>query len=116
MFIELNLIGGGHDGGDSCDSGDSCGYDSHAATATHGTAHEGEHFVSEHAVTATYTVTGMTCGHCVASVTDEVSAIEGVTGVQVDLPTGKVTVSSAAPLAEADVRAAVDEAGYQLVG
>ena len=66
-------------------------------------------------ITSTYTVSGMTCGHCVASVTEEVSAIEGVTGVQVDLETGKVTVNSAAPLAEADMRAAVDEAGYQLV-
>ncbi len=66
-------------------------------------------------ITSSYTVSGMTCGHCVASVTEEVGAIEGVTGVQVDLETGKVTVNSAAPLAEADVRAAVDEAGYQLV-
>ena len=67
-------------------------------------------------IVATYTVTGMTCGHCVASVTEEVSALGGVTGVQVDLATGRVTVASAAPLADADVRAAVDEAGYQLVG
>ncbi|MFD0205990.1 MULTISPECIES: heavy-metal-associated domain-containing protein [Saccharothrix] len=65
---------------------------------------------------STYTVTGMTCGHCVASVTEEVSQIPGVTGVDVDLPTGAVKVTSAAPVAEADVRAAVEEAGYALAG
>jgi copper chaperone len=64
----------------------------------------------------TYTVTGMTCGHCVASVTEEISEIDGVTGVAVDLPTGAVTVSSDRPIDEADVRAAVEEAGYQLAG
>ncbi|ONI90924.1 heavy-metal-associated domain-containing protein [Actinosynnema sp. CA-299493] len=65
---------------------------------------------------STYTVTGMTCGHCVASVTEEVTKIDGVTGVDVDLPTGAVKVTSAAPVAEADVRAAVEEAGYALAG
>ncbi|GAA4030426.1 heavy-metal-associated domain-containing protein [Allokutzneria multivorans] len=64
--------------------------------------------------TATYTVTGMTCGHCVASVTEEVGAIDGVTGVAVDLPTGAVTVTSAEPVSADAVRAAVDEAGYSL--
>lgn len=64
--------------------------------------------------TATYTVTGMTCGHCVSSVTEEVEQIAGVTGVEVDLPTGKVTVTSEAPLDDAQVRDAVEEAGYQL--
>jgi copper chaperone CopZ len=65
---------------------------------------------------STYTVTGMTCGHCVASVTEEISEIDGVTDVAVDLPTGAVTVTSVAPLDNADVRAAVEEAGYQLAG
>jgi copper chaperone len=65
---------------------------------------------------STFTVTGMTCGHCVASVTEEVTKIDGVTGVDVDLPTGAVKVTSAAPVAEADVRAAVEEAGYALAG
>jgi copper chaperone len=64
----------------------------------------------------TYTVTGMTCSHCVASVTEEISEISGVTDVAVDLPTGAVTVTSTRPLDEADVRAAVEEAGYQLAG
>jgi copper chaperone len=63
---------------------------------------------------ATYTVSGMTCGHCVSSVTSEVSAIPGVAHVDVDLPTGAVTVTSAAPLAETAVAAAVAEAGYEL--
>jgi len=66
--------------------------------------------------TSTYTVSGMTCGHCVASVTEEISEIDGVTDVAVDLPTGAVTVTSSKPVDSADVRAAVEEAGYQLAG
>lgn len=62
----------------------------------------------------TYTVTGMTCDHCVRSVTEEVSKLDGVTGVAVDLPTGKVTIASTRELPKNDVRAAVEEAGYQL--
>jgi copper ion binding protein len=64
--------------------------------------------------TATYTVTGMTCGHCVSSVTEEVEQITGVTAVDVDLKTGSVTVTSEAPLDDAKVKDAVEEAGYQL--
>jgi len=64
--------------------------------------------------TSTYTVTGMTCGHCVSSVTEEISEIDGVTDVTVDLPTGAVTVTSTTPVDDADVRAAVEEAGYRL--
>ncbi len=63
---------------------------------------------------STYTVTGMTCGHCVASVTEEISEIDGVTDVAVDLPTGAVTVTSEQALDQARVRAAVEEAGYRL--
>ena len=63
---------------------------------------------------STYTVTGMTCGHCISSVTEEVSQIDGVRDVQVDLPTGKVTVTSDRDLPEEEVRTAVTEAGYQL--
>ena len=66
-------------------------------------------------VTSTYTVTGMTCAHCVQAVTSELSELPGVDAVQVDLASGAVTVTSSAPLAAADVRAAVDEAGYELV-
>lgn len=64
--------------------------------------------------TSTYTVTGMTCGHCVQAVTDEVSAIAGVEQVDVDLATGAVTVVSAEVLPRDAVEAAVDEAGYTL--
>ncbi|MHA6631430.1 heavy-metal-associated domain-containing protein [Pseudonocardia sichuanensis] len=65
---------------------------------------------------STYTVTGMTCEHCVASVTEEISEIDGVNAVAVDLPTGAVTVTSTLPVDEARIRAAVEEAGYQLAG
>ena len=64
--------------------------------------------------TSTWTVTGMTCGHCAASVTEEITEIDGVEGVEVDVPTGQVTVTSAAPLDAAAVKAAVEKAGYQL--
>ncbi|GAA4486683.1 heavy-metal-associated domain-containing protein [Rhodococcus olei] len=62
----------------------------------------------------TYTVTGMTCRHCVASVTEEVSEIAGVIGVAVDLDSGRVDVTSDTPLDRAAVAAAVEEAGYEL--
>jgi copper chaperone len=66
------------------------------------------------AVTSTYAVTGMTCEHCVNAVTTELTELDGVRDVRVDLATGAVTVISDAPLAEDAVRAAVDEAGYEL--
>ncbi|MFG1674043.1 heavy-metal-associated domain-containing protein [Micromonospora sp. NPDC049282] len=62
----------------------------------------------------TYQVNGMTCGHCVNAVSTELTALPGVTDVQVDLATGRVTVTSQGPLDAAAVRAAVDEAGYDL--
>ncbi len=61
-----------------------------------------------------YTVTGMTCEHCVASVTEEVQEIAGVTDVQVDLASGRLRFTSEQPVSDADVKAAVEEAGYQL--
>ena len=64
--------------------------------------------------TTTWTVTGMTCGHCVASVTEELQEIAGVDTVAVDLPTGQVTVTSEGPLERPDVERAVREAGYVL--
>ena len=64
--------------------------------------------------TQTYTVTGMTCGHCVASVTEEISEIPGVESVDVVLDSGAVTVTSSQPLEQQVVQAAVEEAGYQL--
>ncbi|WP_335936252.1 heavy-metal-associated domain-containing protein [Streptomyces sp. PTD5-9] len=68
------------------------------------------------AVTTVYQVSGMTCGHCEGAVSEEISGIEGVTSVKAVASTGQVTVVSAAPLPEEAVRAAVDEAGYELVG
>ena len=64
--------------------------------------------------TQTYTVTGMTCEHCVQAVTSEVSKLDGVTGVQVDLASGAVTVESDAPIDDAAFAAAIDEAGYEV--
>ncbi len=66
--------------------------------------------------TETYTVTGMTCGHCVSSVTEEVGELPGVTDVAVDLASGRVTVTADTPLGVEKVRGAVEEAGYSLVG
>jgi copper chaperone CopZ len=66
-------------------------------------------------IESTFTVSGMTCGHCVAAVTEELSAIDGVSDVAVDLASGGVTVTSTRPLDPEAVRAAVDEAGYELV-
>lgn len=63
---------------------------------------------------ATYTVTGMTCEHCVASVTEELQELPGVRAVEVDLPTGMVSVTSDSALADDAVRGAVQEAGYAL--
>ena len=64
--------------------------------------------------TQTYTVSGMTCGHCVASVTEEVQEIPGVQDVSVVLETGAVTVTSEQEVDDAAVKTAVEEAGYQL--
>jgi copper ion binding protein len=64
---------------------------------------------------STYTVQGMTCSHCASAVTEEVSRLDGVQQVDVDVDAGRVTVTSERPLAEDEVREAVTEAGYQLV-
>ncbi len=64
---------------------------------------------------STWTVAGMTCGHCVASVTEEISEIPGVESVDVVLDSGSVTVRSDTPLQRAEVEEAVAEAGYTLV-
>lgn len=69
--------------------------------------------------TTAYGVVGMTCGHCVGAVTTELKAVEGVQSVAVDLVAGGksvVTVTSAGPIDEAAVSAAVDEAGYEFAG
>ncbi|MEU6723561.1 copper ion binding protein [Nonomuraea wenchangensis] len=67
-------------------------------------------------ITATYTVKGMTCGHCVSSVKEEVGEVAGVTAVEVELESGLLTVSSDEPVDQARIAAAVEEAGYELAG
>jgi copper chaperone len=87
-----------------------------AATITDETAAEADaaRRLAESPVVTVYPVSGMSCGHCASAVTRELSAIDGVTGVQVDLGAKKVTVGSTRPLTGDEVRAAVDEAGYEL--
>ncbi len=64
--------------------------------------------------TNTYTVQGMTCGHCVSSVTEEVSRIPGIVDVTVDLETGQLRLTSERPVADSRVKEAVVAAGYEL--
>ncbi|GII60054.1 metal-binding protein [Sphaerisporangium krabiense] len=66
--------------------------------------------------TATYTVEGMTCGHCVSSVKEEVGEVDGVGAVEVDLATGLLTVSGDGPLNDDKIVAAVEAAGYHVAG
>jgi copper chaperone len=63
-------------------------------------------------VTTEYVVSGMHCQHCISSVTEEVSAISGVTDVRVDLDSGELVVTSDTDLFFSDIEAAIDEAGY----
>lgn len=87
-----------------------CAPSGHAATTSAGTS-------ADAAVVTDYLVEGMTCSHCVSSVTEEISSIPGVSGIDIDLKAGgvsRVRVSSEAPLDEAKVRDAVEEAGYAL--
>ncbi|CAM5686942.1 heavy-metal-associated domain-containing protein [Streptomyces purpurascens] len=67
-------------------------------------------------VTTVYKVSGMSCGHCEGAVSGEISEISGVSSVTAVAKTGEVTVVSAAPLEDEAVRAAVDEAGFELAG
>ncbi|GGX64213.1 heavy-metal-associated domain-containing protein [Streptomyces minutiscleroticus] len=67
-------------------------------------------------VTTVYRVNGMSCGHCEGAVSGEISEIAGVTSVKAVASSGEVTVVSEAPLDEAAVRAAVDEAGFEYAG
>lgn len=99
--IELRLTDKNH----AC----TCGTDSHTAV----TARSSEGAIREH-----YLVDGMTCSHCVSSVTKELSALDGVRSVDVDLNAGgssRVMVINSAPVPTGDIRAAVTEAGYELV-
>lgn len=64
--------------------------------------------------TTTYTVSGMTCDHCVRAVTEEVSRVDGVEMVDVELESGRMVVTSDGDVSDEAVAAAVDEAGYQV--
>jgi copper chaperone len=107
----LNLLGNtATESSGGCCGGGSCGC-GHGAAEAPTTADASVADANE------YLVTGMTCGHCVASVKEEVGAIDGVQAVEVALVKGgasRVTVQSAGPIDEAAIRAAVEEAGYQL--
>jgi len=94
-------------------TGQCCGSCSSTDTATTAPT-SGQPEQSTAMATTTYTVTGMTCGHCVHAVSSEIGKLPGVSDVQVDLPTGAVTVTSAAPLAQAQVADAVQQAGCEL--
>ncbi|MGY0024150.1 heavy-metal-associated domain-containing protein [Streptomyces sp. cg35] len=95
-------------GGESAETtGSCCGGACHTDAATP---------AAEGSVTTVYQVKGMTCGHCEGAVTAEISELAGVSSVQAVAATGQVTVVSAAPLDQEAVRAAVDEAGYELTG
>jgi copper chaperone len=65
-------------------------------------------------VTREYVVSGMHCQHCVGSVSEEVSAVSGVTDVRVDLDSGRLVVISDAEIRFENIEAAVDEAGYSV--
>jgi copper ion binding protein len=67
-------------------------------------------------MTTSITVAGMTCGHCASSVREEIGDIPGVTAVDVDLSTGTVTIDSDSPVRSEAIKAAVEDAGYQLAG
>lgn len=101
------------------DANDACACGGHACGHHDSRPAEGasDAVRSDAAVRTEYLVEGMTCTHCVASVTEEVSEIAGVEAVDVDLQVGgasRVVVSSSGPLSADDIRAAVEEAGYSL--
>ncbi|WP_166804796.1 heavy-metal-associated domain-containing protein [Cryobacterium sp. Sr8] len=92
--------------------------DASCACGTHGHAQTSSASANDGLTTSTFEVAGMTCGHCVKSVTEELSQLEGAKNVEVALVSGgvsKVTVSSIGALDPDAVAAAIDEAGYELV-
>lgn len=111
----LPLLGQSDAGG--CCGGGSCGC-GHGATEAAGDAGAAAHTETP-GVEASFLVSGMTCGHCVSSVTEEVSAIDGVVNVSVDLNTGgasRVTVQATHPISADALRTAIADAGYELAG
>ncbi len=115
--------GAGHAHGDAAQGaagGCACGGAGHGAGHSHEHGHSHDHHDGHEAsasVATTVGVTGMTCEHCVASVTEEISAYAGVTNVAVALEPGgvsQVTVTSLEPIDPANLDAAIRDAGYQL--
>lgn len=108
----LNLLGQG--GGGCCGGGGcACGHGGSDAASSASSA------ITTAGVEASFLVSGMTCGHCVASVTEEVGAIDGVVNVAVELNAqgaSRVTVQATHPIATEALRAAVADAGYEIVG
>ncbi len=110
LISGVTLSGGCGCGGQST-GGCGCGHH-------HGHGHAGDSAARESTdgAVATFGVRGMTCEHCVASVTEEISEYAGVTGVSVDLQPGgisAVTVTSTEPLDRANIEAAIRDAGYE---
>jgi copper chaperone len=111
-MTRINLLG---DSSATADAGGCCG--GGACGCGHGASAEAPAAGAVATDASEYLVTGMTCGHCVASVKEEVGAVDGVQAVEVALVKGgssRVTVQAAGPIDEAKIRAAVEEAGYQL--
>lgn len=98
-----------------CGCGGACG--GHGAAHGHGSAHGAAEPTTPTDAGQRFAVAGMTCSHCVSSVTEELTALDGVQGVAVDLRPGAlstVVVTASRPLDGDEVRAAVEEAGYTL--
>lgn len=111
----LPLLGQSDAGG--CCGGGSCGCGHGAASTDALTVADAQPGTA--GVEATFLVSGMTCGHCVSSVTEEVGAIDGVVNVSVDLNTAgasRVTVQATHAISADALRTAVADAGYDLVG
>jgi copper chaperone len=110
------VTGAAANAGCGCGSGGACACGGHGQA--HGQAHGGHHATAPAtAATQSFEVAGMTCEHCVASVTEELSALDGVETVAVDLKPGSsstVVVGASRALSGAEVRAAVEDAGYTL--
>ncbi|MEV5887666.1 cation transporter [Streptomyces sp. NPDC052020] len=88
-----------------------CSPDGHCSTGATATA-----TATAEPVTTAYAVSGMSCGHCKATLTKVIGELDGVTGVEVDVAAGRVTVTSAAEPDDALIAEVVDEAGYELTG
>jgi copper chaperone len=96
-----------------------CGTGAHARNTVTETRQQDTAPATENVIREHYSVDGMTCSHCVASVTEEVSALDGVQSVSVNLNAGgtsQIMVVSSKPVPAEQVRAAVTEAGYTLIG